>query len=102
MTAVPADTQSPEAPAGSVCSAASAGRVGWSARRSQGLRVGPGLWLARASGHYWRMLMARAITSAASASDPAASSIMRSLDHGLIADVSVGLNAMAVQKASDR
>src|SRR6266702_3690887 len=50
----------------------------------------------------YRMLMARAITSAARASDPAASSIMRSLAQGLIAEVSVGLNAMAVQKPSDR
>ena len=34
--------------------------------------------------------------------DPAASSIMSSLAHGLIAETSVGLTAVAVQKASDR
>ncbi len=50
----------------------------------------------------YRMLIARAITSAARATDPAASSIMRSFAHGLIAEISVGLNAMAVQKPSDR
>ena len=51
---------------------------------------------------YYRMLMAREITSAASPRDTAASTIISSLAHGLIADTSVGLNAVAVQKASDR
>ena len=51
---------------------------------------------------YFRMLTARAITSAPMPSDTHASTIMRSLAHGLIAEVSVGLNAVAVQKASDR
>src|SRR5262245_36075106 len=51
---------------------------------------------------YLRMLTARAMTSAARAIDPAASSIIRSLAHGLMAEVSVGLTAVAVQKASDR
>ena len=52
--------------------------------------------------HTFRMLTARAITRAPMPSDTHASRIMRSLAHGLIAEVSVGLNAVAVQKASER
>ena len=48
------------------------------------------------------MLIARAMTSVAKDSEAAAWSIMRSLAHGLTAEMSVGLNAVAVQKASDR
>ena len=48
------------------------------------------------------MLMAREMTSAARTSEAAAWSIMRSLAHGLIAEISVGLKAVAVQKASDK
>jgi hypothetical protein len=51
---------------------------------------------------YFRMLIARAITSAAMTRDTAASVIISSLAHRLIAETSVGLNAVAVQKASDR
>jgi hypothetical protein len=40
--------------------------------------------------------MVRAITSAVRASDPAASSIMRSWAHGLIAEVSAGVKAVEV------
>ena len=46
--------------------------------------------------------MARAMTSAARTIEQPASSIMSSLAHGLIADMSVGLIAVAVQKASER
>ena len=53
-------------------------------------------------GCYARMLIARAITSAPMTTDTAASVIIMSLAHGLIAEVSVGLNAVAVQKPSDR
>ena len=53
-------------------------------------------------GCQWRMLMARAITRAPIPRDTAPSLIMSSLAHGLIADMSVGLNAVAVQKPSDR
>ena len=62
-----------------------------------------GIWASpRICVSYFRMLTARAITSAPMPSDTHASTIMRSLAHGLIADVSVGLNAVAVQKARDR
>ena len=47
------------------------------------------------------MLIARAITSPAMPRDTAASVIISSLAHGLIAEMSVGLNAVAVQKPSD-
>jgi hypothetical protein len=50
----------------------------------------------------YRMLMARAITSVPMPIDTIASTIMSSLAHGLIAEMSVGLNAVAVQKPSDR
>jgi len=53
-------------------------------------------------GCYARMLIARAITSPAMPRDTAASMIISSLAHGLIAEMSVGLNAVAVQKPSDR
>jgi hypothetical protein len=46
--------------------------------------------------------MARAMTSAARTIEQPASSIMSSLAHGLIADMSVGLIAVAVQKARDQ
>ena len=59
---------------------------------------GPAPW----PGHVFRMLTARAITSAPRPSDTHASRIMSSLAQGLIAEVSVGLKAVAVQKASDR
>ena len=48
------------------------------------------------------MLIARAITSAPMTTDTAASAIISSLTYGLIAEMSVGLNAVAVQKPSDR
>ena len=48
------------------------------------------------------MLIARAITSPPMPRDTAASRIISSSAHGLIAEMSVGLNAVAVQKASDR
>ena len=51
---------------------------------------------------YYRMLIARAITSAPMPRDTAASVIISSLAHRLIAETSVGLNAVAVQNASDR
>ena len=51
---------------------------------------------------YARMLIARAITSAAMPRDTAASVVISSLAHGLIAEMSVGLNAVAVQKPSDK
>jgi hypothetical protein len=47
-------------------------------------------------------LIARATTSAARTVEQDASSVMSSLAHGLIADMSVGLIAVAVQKASER
>jgi len=53
-------------------------------------------------GSYCRMLIARAITSAPRPRDTTASIIISSLAHRLIAEMSVGLNAVAVQKASDR
>jgi hypothetical protein len=46
--------------------------------------------------------MARAITSAPMTTDTPASVIIISLAHGLTAEMSVGLNAVAVQKPSDR
>jgi hypothetical protein len=42
------------------------------------------------------------MTSAARTIEPAASIIMSSLAYGLIAETSVGLIAVAVQKASER
>ena len=48
------------------------------------------------------MLIARAITSPAMPRDTAASVIISSLAYGLIAETSAGLNAVAVQKPSDR
>jgi len=51
---------------------------------------------------YARMLIARAITSAAMPRDTTASVIISSLAHGFIAEMSAGLNAVAVQKPSDR
>jgi hypothetical protein len=62
--------------------------------------TGPGWWLL--PGSYYKMLIARAITSAPMPRDTAASVIISSLAHRLIAEMSVGLNAVAVQKASDR
>ena len=53
-------------------------------------------------GHYARMLIARAITSAPMPMDAIASMIMSSLAHGLTAETSAGLNAVAVQNPSDR
>ena len=53
-------------------------------------------------GIYFKILIARAITSAAMTSDTAASVIISSLAHRLIAETSVGLNAIAVQNDSDR
>ena len=53
-------------------------------------------------GSYCRILIARAITSAPRPRDATASTIISSLAHRLIAEMSVGLNAVAVQKASDR
>jgi len=47
------------------------------------------------------MLIAKPITITAKVIDPAASSIIRSLADGLIADVSGRLIAVAVQKVSD-
>ena len=46
--------------------------------------------------------MARATTSAASASETSASTSARSFAHGLIAYTSVGLKAVAVAKENDR
>ena len=51
---------------------------------------------------YFRMLIARAITSTPMLRETAASMIIKSLAHRLIAETSAGLNAVAVQKASDR
>jgi hypothetical protein len=51
---------------------------------------------------YFRMLIAREITSAPTPSDTQASMIMSSLAHRLTAETSVGLNAVAVQKARVR
>ena len=51
---------------------------------------------------YFRMLIARAITSAPMTRDTIASIIMSSLAHRLTAEISVGLNAVAVKKPSDR
>ena len=51
---------------------------------------------------YFRMLIAREITSPATPSDTHASTIMSSLAHRLTAETSVGLKAVAVQNASDR
>jgi hypothetical protein len=48
------------------------------------------------------MLIARAMTSAPMHWHPIASIIIISLAHRLIAETSVGLNAVAVQKASNR
>jgi hypothetical protein len=48
------------------------------------------------------MLIVRAITSPAMPRDTAASVIIISLAYGLTAEMSVGLNAVAVQKPSDR
>ena len=42
-------------------------------------------------------MIAREMTSAARAIEPAASSIIMSLAHGLIAEMSVGLTAVAVK-----
>ena len=53
-------------------------------------------------GIYCKKLIARAITSAPRPRDTAASVIISSLARCLIAETSVGLNAVAVQKASDR
>jgi type II secretory pathway component PulM len=53
-------------------------------------------------GFYVKMLTARAITSTPMPRDTTASIIISSLAHRLIAEMSVGLNAVAVQKASDR
>src|SRR4051812_4757317 len=46
--------------------------------------------------------MARAMTSAARASDAAASTIMSSFAHGFTGETSAGLKAVAVQKLNDR
>ena len=54
------------------------------------------------AGIYFKMLIARAITSALIPRDTAASVIISSLAHCLIAETSVGLNEVAVQKASAR
>jgi len=51
---------------------------------------------------YFKMLIARAITSAPMPRDTTASIIISSLAHRLIAEMSVGLNAVAVQNASER
>ena len=51
---------------------------------------------------YFKMLTARATTSTPMPRDTVASIIISSLAHRLIAETSVGLNAVAVQKASDR
>jgi hypothetical protein len=56
----------------------------------------------RVLGFYCKILIARAITSAPMPSDTIASIIISSLAHRLIAETSVGPNAVAVQKASDR
>ena len=53
-------------------------------------------------GTYFKMLIARATTSTPMPRDTIASIIISSLAHRLIAETSVGLNAVAVQKASDR
>jgi hypothetical protein len=76
------------------------GWVRWTKRRS-GLDARHACRPVIGSG-YARMLIARAITSAAMTRDTAASVIIISLAHGLIAEMSVGLNAVAVQKPSDR
>ena len=51
---------------------------------------------------YFKMLIARAITSTPMLRETTASMIIKSLAHRLIAETSAGLNAVAVQKASDR
>jgi hypothetical protein len=56
----------------------------------------------RVLGSYFKMLIARAITSPKTPSDTIASTVMSSLAHRLTAEMSVGLKAVAVQKASDR
>jgi hypothetical protein len=56
----------------------------------------------RVLGFYCKILIARAITSAPMPSETIASIIISSLAHRLIAETSVGPNAVAVQKASDR
>jgi hypothetical protein len=53
-------------------------------------------------GFYFKMLTARAITSTPMTRDTTASVIIISLAHRLIAETSVGLNAVAVQNDSDR
>ena len=50
----------------------------------------------------YRTLMARAMTSVTRTIEQLASSIIMSLAHGLIAEMSVGLIAVAVQKPSER
>jgi hypothetical protein len=67
-------------------------------------REKPGVLTCASSGFYpyARMLIARAITSAPITRDTAASVIISNLAHGLIAEMSTGLNAVAVQKPSDR
>lgn len=50
----------------------------------------------------YRTLMARAMTSVTRTIEQAASSIMRTLAHGLIAEMSVGLTAVEVQNDSER
>ena len=59
-----------------------------------------GWWLDSCS--YFKMLTARATTSTPMPRDTIASIIISSLAQRLIAETSVGLNAVAVQKASDR
>ena len=61
--------------------------------------TGPAGWI---SCSYFKMLTARATTSTPMPRDTIASIIISSLAHRLIAETSVGLNAVAVQKASDR
>ncbi len=68
----------------------------------QQLRASATRTTAKAAGSYCRMLIARAITSPPIPRDATDSVIISSLGHRLIAEMSVGLNAVAVQKASTR
>jgi len=75
----------------------------------RGHRQGQGAGPAMTRGHggrrdrrRYRTLMARAMTSATRTIEQPASSIIISLAHGLIAEMSVGLTAVEVQKDSER
>ena len=66
-------------------------RTGTAAKPGEALKA----WSARAE-PYFRMFTARAITRSPTTTEIAASTIIMSFAHGLIAETSVGLNAIAV------